>query len=303
MRLSIIVPAVGPQSDLDNTLVSVLENRPANTEIVVPHAEKYQDPYGLSDEVRFVASDGDQPLHLLNVGIQASRGEVIHLLHSGMEVTPNWTASILDRFDAEPDVAAIGSSIKGPSKAHLAGVRYRAGGTAKHVRVKRRQTAEIDGPCIEAGFFRESTLTAIGPFDEELGVHHANADTAAKLRRTGLQSVHEPASLIAGTVCSRPPGYRSSQCIERIYRRHRRAIGPVPALQHLFTVATNVTRHGPSVGVISSMFGHCLGNVRSRISRSTNWEPSDDAGAKTILFPEQDAAKSDTAAQQFRRCA
>lgn len=152
MRLSIIVPAVGPQSDLDNTLVSVLENRPANTEIVVPHAEKYQDPYGLSDEVRFVASDGDQPLHLLNVGIQASRGEVIHLLHSGMEVTPNWTASILDRFDAEPDVAAIGSSIKGSSKADLAGVRYRAGGTAKHVRVKRRQTAEIDGPCIEAGF-------------------------------------------------------------------------------------------------------------------------------------------------------
>ena len=53
-RLSIVIPVLGDSQQLDDTLVSVLENRPANCEILVVHNEPYHDPYHLSDEVQFV---------------------------------------------------------------------------------------------------------------------------------------------------------------------------------------------------------------------------------------------------------
>ena len=37
-------------------------------EVVVPHTKEYQDPYNLSDEVRFVEASSDLPLHLLKPG-------------------------------------------------------------------------------------------------------------------------------------------------------------------------------------------------------------------------------------------
>ena len=53
-RLSIIIPVLGNPTRLDDTLVSVLENRPANCEIIVVHTRPYDDPYELSGEVRFL---------------------------------------------------------------------------------------------------------------------------------------------------------------------------------------------------------------------------------------------------------
>ena len=53
-RLSIIIPVLGHSTRLDDTLVSVLENRPANCEIIVVHTEPYDDPYDLAGEVRFL---------------------------------------------------------------------------------------------------------------------------------------------------------------------------------------------------------------------------------------------------------
>ncbi|MDG2381822.1 MAG: hypothetical protein P8N76_09115 [Pirellulaceae bacterium] len=300
MRFSIIVPALGPQSEFDNTLVSVLENRPDSAEVVVPHTKEYQDPYNLSDEVRFVEASSDLPLHLLNVGIEASQGALIHSLQTGMEATPGWTQSVLERFDADPESAALTPSIQDDSRALIAGIRYQAGGTGKPVRVKRRQTAKPDAPCIEAGFFRASTLAAIGPFDEKLGIHHANADTAARLKRLDLKTAHVPDCMIRGSVPSRPTGFRSSQQLERVYHRHRRAMGSTVTLQHLFTVATNVTRHVPSLGVVTAMFGHCLGNIQSRLNQSTSWDPNDQQSA-IIPFPEQvDRSDSD---RYYRRSA
>ncbi|MCP4194526.1 MAG: hypothetical protein GY768_28295 [Planctomycetaceae bacterium] len=301
MRLSIILPALGPQSEFDNTLVSVLENRPASTEVVVPHTQEYQDPYNLSDEVRFVEANSDQPLHLLNIGIEASQGVLIHSLQSGMEATPGWTQSVFELFDAEPELAALAPSIQADSRSPIAGIRYQAGGTGKSVRVKRRQTAKPDGPCLEAGFFRASTLAAIGPFDEKLAVHHANADTAARLKRLELRTDHASDCLIQGCIPSRPAGFRSSQQIERVYHRHRGAMGSVVSLQHLLTVAANVTRHGPSFGVVTAMFGHCFGTVQSRLSQSTGWDPNDLA-SETIPYPEQ-TDQPDPPAHHYRRSA
>ncbi len=73
-RLSIVIPVVGDPRHLDDTLVSVLQNRPDDCEILVVHNRPYDDPYELSDEVRFVeARRGSRLVDCLNVGIAASR--------------------------------------------------------------------------------------------------------------------------------------------------------------------------------------------------------------------------------------
>jgi len=63
-QLSIVIPATGTQEQLDQTLVSVLENRPSDCEVIVPHAFDYKDPYDLHDEVTFVGSAAENLVSL-----------------------------------------------------------------------------------------------------------------------------------------------------------------------------------------------------------------------------------------------
>ena len=54
--LSIIVPFTGQTESFETTLASVLQNRPARAEVIVAHAGRYDDPWGLKDEVQFVVA-------------------------------------------------------------------------------------------------------------------------------------------------------------------------------------------------------------------------------------------------------
>ena len=52
-RLAIVITDGGSIESLESTLVSVLENRPPDCEVLVALAGPYADPYELSGEVRF----------------------------------------------------------------------------------------------------------------------------------------------------------------------------------------------------------------------------------------------------------
>jgi len=58
-RLSIVIPCLGGAAEFDATLVSVLQHRPADCEVLVIHNEPYDDPYALGHEVRFVECRSD----------------------------------------------------------------------------------------------------------------------------------------------------------------------------------------------------------------------------------------------------
>src|SRR5438552_8233728 len=83
-RLSCVIPAVGTTLDLETTLVSVLEHRPDDCQIIVVVNQPYADPYGLSDEVRFVAAKGASLSACATLGIQLSDGEIVHVLATGL---------------------------------------------------------------------------------------------------------------------------------------------------------------------------------------------------------------------------
>jgi hypothetical protein len=52
-RLSVVVPATDV-TGLEETLISVLEHRPDNSEIVVALGSPYDDPWNIREEVTFV---------------------------------------------------------------------------------------------------------------------------------------------------------------------------------------------------------------------------------------------------------
>ena len=55
-QLSIVVPVHGDAAAFESTLISVLENQPAASEVIVAHDGSYDDPFDLGEEVRFVSA-------------------------------------------------------------------------------------------------------------------------------------------------------------------------------------------------------------------------------------------------------
>src|SRR5947207_15332600 len=94
-RLSIIIPCLGGAAEFDGTLVSVLQNRPADCEVLVAHSEPYSDPYALRGEVYFVESPAGSIVELLNAALDATSGEVVHIVGCGIEATEAWAEGAL----------------------------------------------------------------------------------------------------------------------------------------------------------------------------------------------------------------
>ncbi len=233
-RLSIVIPFLGNPALLETSLVSVLENRPDDCEIVVVRSAVYDDPYGLEDEVCYLEAPGAGPATSFNLGVEASRGQIVHLLACGVEVSPGWTDAVLSHFD-DPRVAAVAPMVltaePSPCVA-AAGIAYHRSGTSRVL----GQGAPADsvvggravlGPDASAGFYRKSTLEVIGGLAVGLGVASANLDLALQIQALGLETVLEPASrVIRHPEANRAAGsFRQALEAERLFWRWAASLG------------------------------------------------------------------------------
>ena len=101
-RLSIVIPAT-EVSGLEETLVSVLENRPADCDIIVAHTMRYDDPWNIREEVSFVEPPrGSGLIGCIHAGAAAATGDVIHVLAAGWKATDGWTEPALEHFARHP---------------------------------------------------------------------------------------------------------------------------------------------------------------------------------------------------------
>ncbi len=204
-RLSIVIPVLGDPQQLDDTLVSVLENRPVNCEILVVHNEPYADPYALADEVLFVAADrGARMADCLNLGLSASQAPIVHVLTCGVQVRPGWAGAAVRHFP-NPEVAAVAAMVlsgSNPRTVVSAGLGYRAEGAAWRIG-QHRNLADVDaalhrdlcGPDTLAAFYRRSALEAVGGFSPWAGDALAGIDVALALRSAGFRCTSEPECL------------------------------------------------------------------------------------------------------------
>ena len=232
-RLSIVVFCFNDTQLLEETLVSVLQNRPDNSEVLVMHDGTYEDPYDLVDEVRFIEASGVQSMtQAANLAMQNSRGLIVHFLAGGVVPEANWSEVALKHFDEEDIVAVVPLLLheKDASVACLGirqtGLHNRAlvGFGRKHLDV---EGLESDGPNLVAAFYRKSQLLSLGGFREDLGDEYSDLDAGLRLQEVGDVVTAADCVLRVGR-CDKPRRVSASSCgrlHHRFLTRQRESMG------------------------------------------------------------------------------
>ena len=276
--LSIVVPTVDDTAALEETLVSVLENRPNDCEIVVPIACRYDDPWNISEEVRFVAA----PPHAgfascANLGIAASRGRVIHVLAAGWRATHGWADAALARFSDDSAAGGVAAVVplvvSGTDARHVvsAGIRLTRGG--RRVRVvplrSRRagMTAGVDvsrlrpsAPILQAGFWRADVLAATGEgFATVCGNDWCDADMGITIEAIGGRVVvADDACIVEGPTPQPTRGFAHGLYAERVFWRSLAARSLLPSvLLHAWEVVRSALLGAP-LGTVPTLLGRAV---------------------------------------------
>jgi GT2 family glycosyltransferase len=293
LRLSIVIPVFGDLKPLDDTLVSILENRPANCELLVVHNAPYNDPYELAGEVQFVqAPKGAGIVECLNLGLSASRAPVVHLLACGVEVRPGWAEVALRHF-RNPEVAAVAPVLlhhDDQMTVVSAGLGYRAEGVVW--RVGRGRTLdevgedrdEPCGPDALAGFYRRSAIEAVGGFSQSPIDTLATIEVSLSLREAGFRCVVEPDSQakVNSTAARDKVGFRHGRHSERLFWRWASAHGRVRSVAaHAALVAGECVIGLWRPFMLLQLAGRAVGLVHAAMAkpRSKTREEADDEPA------------------------
>ena len=164
VRVSIVVPHLGDDTLFEDSLVSVLENRPADSEVWVSHDGRYDDPFDLSDEVQFVTSKGGSLPELIAAAADVARGRFIHVIGGGVRATEGWVDSALEKFEHD-DAAAVSPIARSTVNGTITSAgwtssasRLAAPVAAGRMKLGRRDAASIRGVCLTASFWRREEL-------------------------------------------------------------------------------------------------------------------------------------------------
>lgn len=238
-RLAIVISAVGSIESLEGTLVSVLENRPADCEILVALNQRYQDPYSLQGEVRFLEPPRRAtPIERIQQALAGTRAPLVHLLSSGCEVSEGWADEALARF-GDRRVASVAPLVReiGGQRILAAGVGYRRAGQRILVGQGLAEcTADLQnkviGPASFAAFYRKAAIDFVGGLSSQLGPRQADVDLALTLRHAGFTTALEPRScvLASPTVDPSEPPRLEALHNERLFWRQLPEAGWLPAL-------------------------------------------------------------------------
>lgn len=270
-RLSVILPVLGNPAQMEDSLVSVLEHRPSDCEILVVLNRPYADPYDLKGEVCFVQAPEDAGLvELINRGLEASRAPIIHLLSCPMEATEGWCEAALAQL-ADSAVAAVTPIVcdgEDPAQIVSAGATYLRRG-----RVRRLAESEdplddprddiLPDPEARIVFLRKKALEAVGGLLPLVGPRLAVVDGVLRLRQAGYHCLLEGQSRL---VLRRPMAAVEGSLgqgwsAERFFWRWLPEKGRFRArLRHLLTVAGewlgNCLRPTASLRLLGRLLGY-----------------------------------------------
>ena len=297
-RLSIVIPVLGDPRQLDDTLVSVLENRPEQCEILVVHNRPYADPYQLGDEVVLIEAPRRAGLaECLNLGLSASRAAIVHVLRCGVEVRAGWTYAALRRF-RDPDVAAVAAVVLAADQRTVfsAGLAYRSEGTPWQL-ARGRSTAEaaadqqhLCGPDLLAGFFRRSVLEVLGGFSVSAGDAVTAIEAALELRHAGFRCVLESECLArvgAVAACERS-NFARGRDVERLFWRWAPFHGWTGSLiGHVALVAGQFAICMWRPSMIVQLAGRMSGALRALCGRSESNEPEVESIEPSVISASQ----------------
>lgn len=264
-RLAIVISAVGSIEQLEITLVSVLENRPADCEIIVALNQAYADPYDLKGEVTFLAPVRGAATSAINAALAVTRSPFVHLLASSCQVTDGWADAALARFGDKQtaSVSPLVLNADDPNSVLAAGVGYRPRGqrylvgegvSASEV----RRLPAASGPALFAAFYRKAALDFIGGFSAELGRRQADVDAALVLGRAGFGAAFEPGSQLRAAKSADPASsaFREALYDERLFWRNLSGAPRMAAwLGHAALVGGEAIKAAPRPSLLAKLAG------------------------------------------------
>jgi len=199
-RLSIIIPHRHNDLRLEASLLSVLENRPEESEIIVVHDGSYADPYQLADEVLFVSADpGSNTLELLNAGMLATCAPTIAVVLDGTRVRPEWAERPLKRI-TNSNAAAVAVAVDYPAAHQQSlGISTKAlhalGNQPLCVFDAVRET-DCGGPSLACGFYRRQVLLSLGGWNAVTHDAVADIELAIAISELGLECACEQGTTV-----------------------------------------------------------------------------------------------------------
>jgi hypothetical protein len=106
-RLSLIVPFQREESALETTLISVLESRDRDVELIVVHSGDYPDPYELARDEAVVleTEQGASLAERLNLAVRTARAPIVQVGLPGTALEASWSDDGLSRFDDDATLA------------------------------------------------------------------------------------------------------------------------------------------------------------------------------------------------------
>jgi hypothetical protein len=176
-RLSLIVPFQHDNVALEKTLVSILESREADYELLIVHNGAYRDPYQLgNDEAIVVESPHDASLvDQLNLAVGAACAGVIQVLLPDTTVEHGWAFDALELMMQRPDLHAVCMPIEDPNtKVKVVGI---DGAAIPHRRVT-EVVARSHAPLACGGMFRRKTLLQLGGWFNQSSLELAELEFA-----------------------------------------------------------------------------------------------------------------------------
>jgi hypothetical protein len=276
--LSIVIPVTSRLGRdaikaFEETLVSVLENRPDDTEVIVVLGCEYSDPWSIRDEVEFLrAPEGSSLVACVNVGLGGCSGEIIHVLAPGWRATPDWADAALAQFESPKVGAVVPVIVSEKKRDHTLsqGIAYRSGGQRVVVKPPRARAGEAVfrpawGPPLQAGFWRADVLELDGHgFAATCGDSHADCDLAVAARIAGYETVVEPKSSVVESSRKVPAvsGFRAGLHAERLFWRSAAGRPTVmPLVSHLFEILRHAVARAP-FGTLPMPAGRALALIQ-----------------------------------------
>ena len=199
-RFSIVIPIDGDdrrQNEIqrfEDTLASVLRSRPRESQIIVVHNGRYEDPHGLGSEVDWIVETSPYLADQLDRSLKAATGDLITLLRPGIELDEGWNESVPKAFENK----SVGSltplivSTSYPAKITVGGIWANRSGTRRLAGFQKKfshrtlRNLKPLGPSSHFGIYRRSVLKAIGPAGSLTEDLYVDVDIALSMRELGF---------------------------------------------------------------------------------------------------------------------
>ena len=243
-RIACIIPVLDAVAAMEPTLLSVLENRPADCEIFLIFNQPYADPYSLSEEVHILYdATAKTIIDCLNLAMPQVQSPYLNVLLPGMQVTAGWAEHAIVHF-SDPRVAAIApaicavddteqvlaagwgyDSVVGPamlSAADLAQPEQERHNSLAINSAADDALPEITGPLYQAGFYRTMAIELLGgKFPQEVGPHWSAVDLGLSLQAVGYTARYASQSRVIALdeqiLPTEQSGFRHGLYTERLY--------------------------------------------------------------------------------------